>query len=267
MNGSHVEVTLWELQKPGEGGNTGQTDVLVPYSTTNGKISSLPIPFCTGNGGTNSISLVAGNFAGVKAKQPDTPPVWGLAVAYEVNATQVGATVLRVDQGVDWAKSLFPITPMPPLTVPHYDNVCSRNSRNVLAAFDFDGDSLRLGAPVHFVLNDVQHFDYVLQEPPKHVDYLPNAATCNSQLAYTCNGIINVSDLPDFNITYGTSATNTVSHSTTKNTSWGLGVSTTFTAQNTVGETAGSKRLRPRSISRRRWAMTMTSIRTATRVR
>ena len=78
--------------------------MLVPYSTTNGKISSLPIPFCTGNGGTNSISLVAGNFAGVKAKHPDTPPVWGLAVAYEVNATQVGATVLRVDQGVDWAK-------------------------------------------------------------------------------------------------------------------------------------------------------------------
>ena len=104
VNSSHVEVTLWELQKPGEGGNTGQTDVLVPYSTTNGKISSLPIPFCTGNGGTNSISLVAGNFAGVKAKQPDTPPVWGLAVAYEVSATQVGATVLRVDQGVDWVR-------------------------------------------------------------------------------------------------------------------------------------------------------------------
>ena len=128
---------------------------------------------------------------------------------------------------------------MPSLTVPHYDNVCSRNSRNVLAAFDFDGDSLRLGAPVHFVLNDVQHFDYVLQEPPKHVDYLPNAATCTSLAAYACNGIINVSDLPDFNITYGTSATNTVSHSTTKNTSWGIGASITFTAQNTVGEDSG----------------------------
>ena len=127
--------------------------------------------------------------------------MWGLAVAYEVSATQVGVSVLRVDQGVDWAKGLFPITPMPPLTVPHYDNVCSRNSRNVLAAFDFDGDSLRLGAPVHFVLNDVQHFDYVLQEPPKHVDYLPDAATCNSQFAYTCNGIINVSELPDIDDT------------------------------------------------------------------
>ena len=121
VNGSHIEVTLWELQKPGEGGNTGQTDVLVPYSTTNGKISSLPIPFCASDGGTNSISLVAGNFAVVKAKQPNTLPVWGLAVAYESDPTVVGVNVLRVDQGVDWTKGLFPITPVEVISVPNWD--------------------------------------------------------------------------------------------------------------------------------------------------
>ena len=229
-----IQLELWEQLPPITPGFHQYADVA--------------LDFCHGHGEANSISLVAGNFAGVQAKQPDTPPVWGLAVAYEsANPTEgVAASVFRVDQGVDWNNSVFPLTAASRLTVPKQDTACSSLSRNVLVAFDYDGDSLYLGAPVHFVLNDVQHFDYMLQEPPKHVDYLPNAVTtCTGAVAhYQCNGIVNVSEFDGFNITYGTSATDTVSHEVQKNSSWNVGGSVAFSAQNTVGEDVGIENVR-----------------------
>jgi hypothetical protein len=43
---------------------------------------------------------------------------------------------------------------------------------NVLA-YDRDGDTYRLGPPVHIVVDNVIGLDCLLQEPPKHADFLP----------------------------------------------------------------------------------------------
>src|SRR5262249_3187421 len=42
-----------------------------------------------------------------------------------------------------------------------------------LAAYDADGDAYYLGAPVHLTLFDLVQPQYVIEQPPKHVDYLP----------------------------------------------------------------------------------------------
>ncbi|MEW6236727.1 MAG: VCBS repeat-containing protein [Candidatus Omnitrophota bacterium] len=47
------------------------------------------------------------------------------------------------------------------------------NSRIAVLRYDADGDSLILGAPVHLVLEDFISAQTIIQEPPKHLDYLP----------------------------------------------------------------------------------------------
>jgi hypothetical protein len=42
-----------------------------------------------------------------------------------------------------------------------------------IAPVDYDGDSWRLGAPVRITFSQFPKLDAVVQEPPKHVDYLP----------------------------------------------------------------------------------------------
>ena len=42
-----------------------------------------------------------------------------------------------------------------------------------LVAYDKDGDTYRLGPPAHITIENLIGLDYVIQEPPKHVDYLP----------------------------------------------------------------------------------------------
>ena len=42
----------------------------------------------------------------------------------------------------------------------------------VVAAGDFDGDSIAVGPPKHLVIEGHQDFSAVIQEPPKHIDYM-----------------------------------------------------------------------------------------------
>jgi hypothetical protein len=43
----------------------------------------------------------------------------------------------------------------------------------VATALDGDGDTWRLGPPMHLTIENLINLDYIIQEPPKHVDYLP----------------------------------------------------------------------------------------------
>ena len=139
----------------------------------------------------SSFSLVAGAWAGVKANPAS--PLWGVAVAYEPISGFPGMLVQmgRVDnpQGqLEWAGSAV---------LPRENSFCAEDNKNALVAFDVDGDSLRLGAPVHFVINNAPIFDYILEEPPKHLDYLPG-----NILASSATGMVNVSRIKDFNVSY-----------------------------------------------------------------
>ena len=125
--------------------------------------------------------------------------------------------------------------------MPKQDTRCGRNSKNALIAFDFDGDSLYLGAPVHLTMHNTLVFDYILQEPPKHIDYLPIQAECNPPpgVCNGSNGIVNISRLAGFNISYADTQGTAFSSETEKSSSFTKGFSEKQAAQNTVGEDAG----------------------------
>nr|HPO07263.1 VCBS repeat-containing protein [bacterium] len=90
-----------------------------------------------------------------------------------------------------------------------------------LVRYDRDGDALFLGAPVHVVYEDVLSLKMAMQEPPKHVDFLPLHQDMAGGVKWDEEwGIINVNAFPEFvsNFQYQeeTSATtNDISTSTT----------------------------------------------------
>jgi len=91
------------------------------------------------------------------------------------------------------------------ITVAHYDErndssdpgfSNATNTGIAIVAYDFKGRSTRLGPPTRISINNIVSTNYVLQEPPKHIDYLPNNDPP------TPLGIVNVSLHTGFNITY-----------------------------------------------------------------
>ena len=108
---------------------------------------------------------------------------------------------------------------------------CAHHNRNAVVAFDFDGDSLQLGAPVHMVVENAFVIDYVLQEPPKHIDYLPNYSRADAS-----TGIYILSKFTNFNWSYTDASGTTFSTTNTKNTTWNTGGSVAATAKFTQSE-------------------------------
>lgn len=91
--------------------------------------------------------------------------------------------------------------------------------------YDSDGDSVYLGAPAHFVIEDVLDTDFVIQEPPKHVDYL--------------NGkIVNLTRKKDFNIALVDEQKKEFDSKSTETSSWTIGGSAAASAKYTVGQKA-----------------------------
>ena len=93
-----------------------------------------------------------------------------------------------------------------------------------VVAYDRDGDSWQLGRPARIVAPSNLQVDYVLQEPPKHVDYLPtNPDDPEDQWKWD---VVNVGGYMDFKVVFadkeGTSTTNKTS--STSSTTTGAGV-------------------------------------------
>lgn len=70
------------------------------------------------------------------------------------------------------------------------------NTGVAIVAYDFKGRSTRLAPPVRITINNIVSTNYILQEPPKHIDYLPNNDPPGPL------GIVNVSLQAGFNVTY-----------------------------------------------------------------
>ena len=107
--------------------------------------------------------------------------------------------------------------------------------RTAVTAYDRDGDTYRLGAPLHIVAQRVVGLDCVLQEPPKHADFLPRPPQDGGPVDWDGDwGMINVSYDPDFVVAYRDESGKTVQTETKNTSDWSIGGSVKTTAEMTT---------------------------------
>lgn len=162
-------------------------------------------------------SLATGRFQGpVTATNGD--PSWSVAAISWDGASNVCSLALfQTASGAapTLRSQLQYTTPTPPY---------SAGNRLGLTAFDYDGDNMFLGAPVHFTVQDLVNADFILQEPPKHA-YYDEAE----------EEVVNVSRSDDFHISLTSTAGKTVEASSKDTASYALGHSREWSAGGTAG--------------------------------
>jgi len=145
-------------------------------------------------------SIAAGDFRGVEDPQQ---PLWSVGVAV-VNATAHPVVTSILDLTV------------PDLTfAANHDDLFPTDAWALpLLAYDYDGNSVFLGAPAHLTFEDNIVTDFVLYEPPKHTYY------DNNPNSPTYGQIINVSRYDSFNVTLQDSTETTFSSTHTNTSNW-----------------------------------------------
>ncbi len=89
-------------------------------------------------------------------------------------------------------------------------------------AADLDGNSLKLGAPLHMELTNPGKADFILEQPPQHAAWLDLG---------TGPSVVTVSRYPSFNTSMATSSSVSYASQTQNHTDWTAGVSEKLTAQ------------------------------------
>ena len=115
-----------------------------------------------------------------------------------------------------------------------------------VSAADGDGDTYRLGSPAHIVMDNILRLDRIIQEPPKHVDYLPTNPDEPDEDKWVWD-VINISGYSDFVSTFHLSSTDTLTTQTTSTSGWEIGGGAEADAKSTV--TAGNMDIAEVSIS------------------
>ena len=181
------------------------------------------VSFTTCGGSHNWADLAAGNWVGVYAGF-DNPSPWGLALTYETRDSSGTPTQALVLAKVDITTQK--ITLGAPTLLPgpaiELDRNCGKSPYGALVfPLDADGDSLRVGPPVHMTVANLNYYDFVIQEPPKHVDWLPGASGADPD-----TGVLNVSRLAAFNVSYTDQNSKSFSTTTSKTSgqTWGGGL-------------------------------------------
>lgn len=95
-----------------------------------------------------------------------------------------------------------------------------------ITAYDPDGKSYVLGAPIHITVPEIIDTKYVIQEPPKHVDCLPSSDGCE---------IVNVSGSSQFYVELSDSKDKTLETTARDTTSWDIGASAAVSSSSTIG--------------------------------
>jgi len=160
--------------------------------------------------------FAAGNFAGTKAQQPN--PIWSIALGslYEAEVTpeyQVQFIDPVADRVTDTVRQKW-----------------FANEYPALLAFDQEGDSLYLGAPVTFQAEGTQQLLSTLEQPPQHLDYLPNEPGANGV------GLLDVSRDPAFKLTFSESVDSKLGSDLSSTGSWNIGGSAKASASFTIKE-------------------------------
>lgn len=173
-----------------------------------------------------SFALVAGAFAGTRSNP--LSPLWGVAVACRLqqdqNNPQFTIQLGRVD-GSQPGQLTFGT----PAHFPQIGTDCGLFSRCALLAFDYDGHAVLLGPPIHYQLVDSISFDAILEEPPQHLDYLPNVAGADP------SGLLNISRVQGFATSCTDKSGTTFSVKTTSESSFTVGGSVESSASGTAG--------------------------------
>ena len=163
-------------------------------------------------------SIAAGGYRGILDTEN---PAWSSAF-YGVDTASNAPIVCLFEL-------TFPCTAQPTLTYPVY--LYDAGTRVPVIAYDYDGDSLYLGAPIHIAADNMLSTDYIIYEPPKHAFY--NIDQSGKWGAY--GQIVNLSRYPDFNVTFTQNNTASVNSSSTNNSNWSIGGSAALSASDTIG--------------------------------
>ncbi|MBW1792111.1 MAG: hypothetical protein JRJ14_07615, partial [Deltaproteobacteria bacterium] len=129
----------------------------------------------------NGFDLAAGNFIG--HQNDNTSPIMQLAFSYiEYSPVQKNGAMI-IEPAKEEAKvNILKIIDNKNLEIIHTitDTLYETNSLHdrpkfitSVAALDLDGNTYRLGAPSRLTVENFIAMTAILQEPPKHVDYLP----------------------------------------------------------------------------------------------
>ncbi|RLB68824.1 MAG: hypothetical protein DRH03_09335, partial [Deltaproteobacteria bacterium] len=103
-----------------------------------------------------------------------------------------------------------------------------------IIALDNDGDSYILGNPAHISISDYHSLDYIIQEPPKHIDYLPvTAGVFDGKWE-----LVNVSVFEDFYTELKDDQSTTVTTTAKSTSSQSIGGSASIDVKSTVSENA-----------------------------
>jgi hypothetical protein len=94
-------------------------------------------------------------------------------------------------------------------------------------AADLKGNSLQLGAPVHFEITDPGKADFVLEQPPQHAAYLDLGSG---------PAVVTINRYPTFNTAMRDSQSKAFASKTTNHSDWNIGASEQVSASNTVTE-------------------------------
>ena len=107
-----------------------------------------------------------------------------------------------------------------------------------LAAYDRDGDSIELGPPVKFEVDGLLQPDVIAEEPPKHLDWLPDKTTPG-----LAKGWMRISRTPDFFVQLSNSDKTEYKSSNTTKSGYSLGGS--VEAEGKIEGSFGFKALGP----------------------
>ncbi len=174
-------------------------------------------------------SLTASNFFG---QIDPADPTWQFAIGawndnglYHIRVGNVAGSDIKINQDLNYGTG--------PLGSSLWDNY-------PVVAYDPDGSSYFLGAPVHFATSGFPTLAYLLQEPPKHLAWLKDPTT----------GISSLINASRNSSTYSSVSTaNSQSSATTGTTTSGWDISTSLAVSAEASLTAGNPALLSDTVS------------------
>ena len=110
------------------------------------------------------------------------------------------------------------------------------DSVSAAVAYDSDGDSLMLGKPTHVTVEDNISFELIMQDPPKHVDFLPEDSDDWDWIDEDEDGegnwsVVNVNAYPEFNVDFEDEEQTVVSKTDKNTTTQSIGYGAAVSAQ------------------------------------
>ena len=165
-----------------------------------------------------SLDIAAGNFIGHGVDGTGVTPEDQLAVVFNaqhtINTDLHDIFFLVFNKITSHGSYLFNLA----CTQQYTQSV---DSQETVAAMDADGDSWELGPPAHIIMEEVLSLDYVIQEPPKHVDYLPsNPDDPEDEWEWE---MFNIGGYTDFNVEFEDRQSNSTENTSKSNTTSTIG--------------------------------------------